>query len=84
MNFREHLMGYEGLLDWEAHFRLKSGAIIICRCDEEYRTELTVLNDYVRIDHWKKGEDGVLQPLRTDYIPFGSIDYFQIELDTEE
>lgn len=84
MNFREHLMGYEGLLDWGLHFRLRSGAIIICRCDEEYETELTVLNDYVRVDHWKKGEDGVLQPLRADYIPFGSIDYFQIELDTEE
>ena len=84
MNFREHLTDYEGLLDWEAHFRLRSGAIIICRCDEDYKTELTVLNDYIQIDHLKKKDDGVLYPLRADYIPLGSIDCFQIELNEEE
>lgn len=84
MNFKEHLIDYEGLLDWEAHFRLRSGAIILCRCDEEYKTELTCLNDYVRVDHLKKKDDGYLHPLRADYIPLDSIDCFQITYGTDD
>ena len=84
MNFREHLTDYEGLLDWSGHFRLRSGAVIGCRNYEDYKTGLTINDDYIIVEHLKKMEDGVLYPLRADYIPLGSIDCFQIELNEED
>lgn len=84
MNFREMLQEYNGLLEWDAHFRLRSGAIINCKNYRNYKTNLTCHNDHIKVEHLVKRADGHLYPLRVDYIPFESIDCFQIELENEE
>ena len=39
----------ECLKEYESHSRLRRGTIIICRCDEKYKTELTNHSSYVTI-----------------------------------
>ena len=74
MDFKEWLHNdVDGLLDHEIIIVLISGNVIICRTTEFLRTEIVVHEDFLIVKHMKMGEDNVLYPTTTNYIPIGMI-----------
>lgn len=78
MNFKELLEGYEGLLEWEAIIQYNNRLVTQLRCNERYKTNLLVHEDYLEIEHLELKDDGMLYPYRHCYVPFSSICSFQI------
>lgn len=75
MDFKDWLYDtVDGLLDHDMVICLTSGNVIICRSTGDYRTEITVHEDFLMVEHMKMDEDNVLYPIRTDYVPLSMIE----------
>ena len=64
---------FEDLLDHKIIIVLINGNEIICRTTEFLRTEIVVHDDFLIVKHMKMGEDNVLYPTTTYYIPISMI-----------